>query len=134
MKSGFRRQLELLGVIEQLDTDGGGVSFSNKSALAKKRWAGHILKVVDAGQDIDQFGMYQLEQLEKKGFLSIEFHAEWQTVFSLTPIGHQYLESERENVWWRKWPRQLFKNIPTIIFSVLTALIIGWVLKVFGPN
>ena len=51
----------------------------------------------------------------------------------ITPQGQDFLRGVRENSLIFRWSRQLLDNIPTIIVSVVTALLIGWAMKLWGP-
>ena len=54
--------------------------------------------------------------------------------YKILADGQSFLQSYRENLFWRKWPRQIVDNIPTILVSVVSALCIGWILNFWGPQ
>ncbi|NOX73735.1 MAG: hypothetical protein GXP03_08990 [Alphaproteobacteria bacterium] len=48
-----------------------------------------------------------------------------------TTLGHIFFENSG---WWKYIVRNLCKNIPTIIASAIAAILIAWVVKIFGPS
>ncbi|MDP3341618.1 hypothetical protein [Frigidibacter sp.] len=133
-------QSKLIALLEYLESDPAAASRQaslNEIAAIKKR------KLPLNGPAERRF---YIDVAIQKGFASSEYPAAsfyeeeddprygCSVGYLISLAGREYLDRKRSerlpNLWWQ----QLLNNVPTILVSVLTALLVGWALDFWGPS
>ena len=133
-------QTKLVALLEYLETDPGALSRMdplNASESIGKR------KLPLDGQAERKF---YIDLAIEKGFASAEYGAAafyedekepifgWTVGYTITLHGREFLDRKRSERLPARWWQQLLNNVPTILVSVITALLVGWALNYWGPS
>lgn len=133
-------QRKLIALLEYLETDPGALS--REDPLNAIEEIGKRKLPLDSQAERKFYTGLAVE----KGFVSQEYGASafyeddreptfgWAMGYLITLPGREYLDRKRSERLPFRWWEQLLNNVPTILVSVLTALLAGWVLNYWGPT
>jgi hypothetical protein len=132
-------QSKLVVLLEYLETDPGALSRQDPlnaiESIGKRRLP----------LDSQAERKFYVDLAIEKGFASSEYGASnfyederepvfgWTVGYLITLQGREYLDRKRSERLHVRWWEQLLNNVPTIVVSVISALLVGWVLNYLGP-